>query len=221
MNCRHAQRKITEWLAAGATRVPSKVLAHQQSCAACRDYFQKEQALFASISSGLHAVANPPVPPSLIPGVRARIENMVPSRHFWPYVLWAAAVAVVIAFAMLLPSLRHAQPLRQTPVAERKQEAPSPGRTPQNRPAATHEPAKRSATPMRRAPTAPESFQAAAAEVVIDGSESRGLVQMARVASQEPDVAQRLAPQHGSSPLVIAPVAIPGLEIQALAEESR
>jgi hypothetical protein len=219
MNCRTAQRRIAESLAAGNVSFPAEVAAHHETCAACRYFFQREQFFFASINSGLEVIANQPVPPSLLPGVRGRIESSVPSRHAWPLVLWPLAGAI-IACALLLPSLRHVQPSRETPVAQR-QEVPSPEQTPQSRFAVSHEPARRSVRGARRKRSAPQSFQTAAAEVMIDRSESRGLVLAARVAFQETEVVARLAPEHDSPPLVIEPVAIPRLEIRPLGEENR
>jgi hypothetical protein len=220
MNCKTAQERIAEALAAGNVSFPAEVAAHHEACAACRHFFQCEQYLFASMNSGLQVIANQPVPPSLLPGVRERIESRVPSRHAWPLVLWPAAGAV-IACALLLPSLRNVQPSRETPVAEREQEAPSREQAPQSRFAVSHEPARSSVRAAGRKRSAPESFQTAAAEVMIDRSESRGLVLAARVAFQETEVAERLAPEHDSPPLVIEPVAIPRLEIRPLTEENR
>jgi anti-sigma factor RsiW len=94
MNCQEVQEKISKALGAGKSAA-ADVLAHKESCPACRAYSDAQQKLFRSLDAGLQAIANAPVPPSLLPSVRSRIENTAP-RHAWIYTWLPAGAAVVL-----------------------------------------------------------------------------------------------------------------------------
>jgi hypothetical protein len=89
--------------AAATGREPQGELhAHLDACASCRAAFEQEQSLFASIDAGLRAAANPEVPVSLLPRVRARLDEEGLPRRNWVtagFVLASAAAIAVVFFA--------------------------------------------------------------------------------------------------------------------------
>ena len=75
---------------------------HFESCAFCRAAFVEGQALFISIDAGLHATANAEVPASLLPRVRARLDEAANLNRIWTanwFALASAALVVVAFFA--------------------------------------------------------------------------------------------------------------------------
>jgi hypothetical protein len=75
---------------------------HLEVCDSCRAAFAEEQALFASIDAGLHETVNADVPVSLLPRVRARLDEAGAPGRSWVnnwYVLASAAVVIVAFFA--------------------------------------------------------------------------------------------------------------------------
>lgn len=98
MPCKHDKDALIEAAASGA-QPQGDVRLHLAECADCRAAFQQEQSLFASIDAGLLVAANAEVPASLLPRVRARLDEVpVPQRRwFQPFVLAAASVALAFA----------------------------------------------------------------------------------------------------------------------------
>jgi len=101
MPCQHYKDALIE-AAANAAEPQGDLRTHLASCAVCRATFEQEQSLFASIDAGLHVTANAEVTASLLPRVRARLdEESVPRRSWltnW-LVMASAAVMVVVFFA--------------------------------------------------------------------------------------------------------------------------
>ena len=94
--------------AAGAV-MTSALRSHLAACAACRTTLAEEQSLLAYIDSGLRIVANSPdveVPPSLIPSVRARLQERVPQGRWIVRALIPAAAALLLAL-LVVPGLRR------------------------------------------------------------------------------------------------------------------
>lgn len=106
MPCEHYKDALIEAAASGA--VPSGELrAHLSECASCCADFAEEQSLFAAIDSGLHSAANAEVPPSLIPHVRARLDESAIARPRWSSSWFALAGAAAVAFVLLLTTIVH------------------------------------------------------------------------------------------------------------------
>ena len=112
MPCEPYKEALIE-AAAGGVEPQGELRAHLAGCTACRAAFEEEQALFASMDAGLHFVANPEVPPSLIPGVRARLDAE-PVRSWgwmgnWLVLASAAAIVagIVVARAVWRPVVRE------------------------------------------------------------------------------------------------------------------
>ncbi len=102
MPCEHYKDALIEAASTGATP-QGQLLAHLTECVSCRAAFAEEQSLFAAIDSGLHVAANTEVPPSLLPRVRASLDEAVGADRSWLIswpVLSAAVVAVGVLFAV-------------------------------------------------------------------------------------------------------------------------
>jgi hypothetical protein len=95
----HHQDALIEAAASGV-KPEGELRAHLEACASCRAAFAEEQALFASIDAGLHAKANAEVPVSLLPRVRARLDEEGNSRRSWitNRLILVSAAMVVVAF---------------------------------------------------------------------------------------------------------------------------
>jgi ferredoxin len=94
MNCKKCQTKLLESLAASET-VAREVAMHQQSCTACATCYREQQEMFQRVNAGLRSLVNQPVPPSLLPRVRARLdETSARQSAWWP--AWSFVAATVV-----------------------------------------------------------------------------------------------------------------------------
>ena len=98
MFCESYRQSLTDAACAGEA-LPRELAAHLDACNDCASTFASERALFASIDRSLHAVANPAVPPSLMPRVRAQIES-TPTKTFWRLPAIAFATGGLALFAI-------------------------------------------------------------------------------------------------------------------------
>jgi hypothetical protein len=101
MPCQHYKEALIEAAASGS-EPQGELRAHLDACANCRAAFEQEQLLFASVDAGLRVSANAEVPASLLPRVRARLDEESAPRRGWfanPLVLASAAVLVVAFIA--------------------------------------------------------------------------------------------------------------------------
>ena len=105
MPCESYQSALSE--AAAGAPATSALRSHLIVCAACRSALAAEETLFASIDTGLHSVANAEVPSSLIPSVRARMNEPAPRKRWLLPILVPAAAALLLA-AFAARSFRHA-----------------------------------------------------------------------------------------------------------------
>jgi len=102
MPCEHYKDALIDAAASGAAP-QDELRAHLVECSSCRAAFAEEQTLFAAIDSGLHDAVSPEVPASLLPRVRASLDEaaVVDRRWLMPWpVLSAAVVAAGILFAV-------------------------------------------------------------------------------------------------------------------------
>jgi len=99
MLCQHYKEALIE-AAAGSVEPQGELRAHLEGCAACRAAFEQEQSLLASIDAGLHVAANAEVPASLLPRVRARLDEESAPRRIWStnWLVLASAAAIIVAF---------------------------------------------------------------------------------------------------------------------------
>jgi hypothetical protein len=107
MPCENYQDALVEAAATGA-EPQSELRAHLAACAACHATFAQEQALFSSIDAGLHVTANAEVPASLLPRVRAQLNDQSAARRSWIPV-WAvlAATAMLVLTVVSVRGRRH------------------------------------------------------------------------------------------------------------------
>ena len=109
MLCKHYNDALIEAAASGVT--PQRELrAHLAECASCREALAQEQSLFAAIDSGLHAVADMKVPPSLLPRVRAAVDEVAVAPPRWGSTWFALSGAAVAVALVLAVGSRHNNP---------------------------------------------------------------------------------------------------------------
>jgi len=105
MPCEHFQDALTEAAATGAGP-QGELRAHLKNCAACQAAFEQQQSLFASIDSGMRVVANAEVPASLLPRVRARLDEMAAPLPAWaPKWFVLAGAGAMLAFLFITQTL--------------------------------------------------------------------------------------------------------------------
>ena len=162
MNCKQYQEKIVESLATGTDCLAPEVSAHQNSCPICAAFFDTQRSLFQSIDAGLHTFVNQAVPPSLLPSVRARLEEQPGPRGAW---ISGWSFAVLAAVAILAISVAYTS-RRQTihpnsaiaiAIAPRIANKPEPAvRPPQELPSVSPRPRTKVAPPAASPEAAPE-----------------------------------------------------------------
>ena len=104
MPCEHFEDALIEAAASGVAP-QGKLRAHLDACASCRAEFAREQSLFGAIDSSVRAAANAEVPASLLPRVRASLDEAIVTRPRWIVtwpVLAGAAVCVAILFTAIV-----------------------------------------------------------------------------------------------------------------------
>jgi len=104
MNCRMVQQEMAYSLAAGSAALPPQISAHRDVCEECRSFFEAQQKLFTRLDSALHNLVNQPVPPSLVPGIRLRLDEPSSGYFLWAprWILPAVATAAVIILGLAL-----------------------------------------------------------------------------------------------------------------------
>jgi len=102
MPCENYREALTEAAATGAAP-SSELRSHLDGCASCRAAFAEERQLFAAVDAGLRASANAEVPASLLPRVRAKLNELAVPRRSWipAYVAVAATAAIVIGIVFV------------------------------------------------------------------------------------------------------------------------
>lgn len=110
MPCEHYKDALIDAAAVGVAVAETQssdarmldLRAHLESCASCREALAEEQFLFAAIDSGIHPAANAEVPTSLVPRVRARLDEFAIARPRWSSSWFALAGGAVAAAAFVL-----------------------------------------------------------------------------------------------------------------------
>ena len=110
MPCQPYKDALVQTAASGAEPA-ADLRAHLAVCADCRSTFALEQSLFASIDSGLRLTANAEVPASLLPRIRARLDEAPAPARFWSanWLVFASAAALLLAFLTAYSLLRTHQ----------------------------------------------------------------------------------------------------------------
>jgi hypothetical protein len=220
MNCERVQEKVIEALASGESELRGRQRLHLQSCVGCRAFFADQTALFQAIDSRLRVIANEPVPPSLLPGLRVRLREDAPAHSLWIPVRQRFAIAAVVILAVVV-----SLPLRRTePVAHSTAESPlvASGRSSEV-PAKPSEAAVLATLPRRphaaSASRAGAAVPAPAPEVLVLGEEQEAFAHFVAGLFSDRDAAAALAsaePAKGDAPVEIALLTIESVEVKPL-----
>jgi len=96
--------------AATGAEPQGELRVHLKNCVACQAAFDQEQALFAAMDSGMHVVANAEVPTSLVPRVRAALDEIAaPSPAWSPKWFVLAGASAMLAFFFVTQTLWRAR----------------------------------------------------------------------------------------------------------------
>ncbi len=224
MLCQHYKDALIEAAASGS-EPQGDLSAHLACCADCRAAFEQEQALFASIDAGLQVVANSDVPASLLPRVRARLDEVATPLSHWfqPWIFAAASVVLAIAifsFVRLPYSKSYNQakhtphiPVSHTPVTTAGNQNSSASA--QAASSAVNNSHVRSHSTLLRPVTSSQP------EVLVPPDEREALALFVAALQERSEVAVALltpAPQAKDEPASLEPLQIKELEIRTLEE---
>jgi hypothetical protein len=220
MNCRTAQEKITDSFAASSV-LPREVAGHRDSCAKCRAFYVAERALFDSLNNGLRTLANQPVPPSLLPQVRARLNGAPVVPLLGTLQQRLVAIAAVLILSLYVGYLNQRPQIAPDAQGHRAAvssdlSGPAPAVPGSIAPATSPELARRHVSSPHASQPAPE--------VIVSSEERRALVRfVARVPEQNGDVAPLTHSEslNEDPPQEIASVDLGKVEIQPLEAEAR
>jgi|HubBroStandDraft_1064217.scaffolds.fasta_scaffold24447_2 hypothetical protein len=91
--------------AAGGAEPSLELRSHLDACGSCRAAFTEEQQLFAAMDTGLRVSANAEVPASLLPRVRAGLNEQPNPRHWAPFGAAVATAVVLVAVIIFVRGL--------------------------------------------------------------------------------------------------------------------
>jgi hypothetical protein len=111
MNCEGYRNKLVDALAGEERALDGELAAHLRACAECKRFYEAQVHLFGAIDSGVRAMVNETVPASLLPDVRARIEEVRTPRLVWRPAWSVVAIAAMI-LVVSLGFVRRRGPLR-------------------------------------------------------------------------------------------------------------
>jgi len=117
MNCEQTRRRIIDALASGLVKFPPELSEHVALCSACSRFQERQTRLFAAIDSGLALAINHPVPASLLPGVRARLDAMSAHRSAVPLVGRQMVFALILVLVTGVGMFWRTQPQKE-PIAK-------------------------------------------------------------------------------------------------------
>ena len=224
MPCKHYKEALIEAAASGAA--PSGELRlHFGECASCREAFAQEQFLFSAIDSDRHAAANAEVPASLVPRVRARLEETIAPRLGWMQPLVLASACVALAFAVFLMARpHHAAPeevAKQGPVMVPAPTAPKTNANPEK---ISPSGSQIGALPVNhfqvlRNSTNRHSAASSNREVLVPPDEREGLAHLVATLNERRDFAVALRaqrPEKKDGLVTVDPLQISDIEIKPL-----
>lgn len=220
MNCKRAQKKIIESLASGEPELRGEQHLHLQSCGGCRAFLADQAALFQAMDSHLRVIANEPVPPSLLPGLRVRLrEEAAQSRSLWVPVWQRLAITALVVLALLVSVRLY----RTDTVTHGPVEAPLASSGSSEIPAKPSETVVLAPLPQRPhsagTSTASAAAPAPAPEVLVLREEQEAFAHFVAELSSDRDAAVALAsaePAKGDTPVEIALLTIESVEVKPL-----
>jgi hypothetical protein len=220
MSCEGYRDKLVDALASGASSLGREVAGHLLVCAECKKFYEAQVHLFGAIDSGVRAMVNERVPASLLPRVRARMEE----AH-WPQFVWrpgwsivATAVVIGAVSVAILPWHKPAQDTVITNVSTgvpMTMETRSPAVAPREM---VHAVAKAKRGPSN-AITAPKEPVAGLPEVIVLAEEREAFARFVARVPEEPLEAvafTRPAPPQQDLPVEIALLQIESLRMKLL-----
>ncbi len=223
MPCKYYQDALIEAAASGA-EPPGELRAHLAGCVDCRAALEQEQALFASIDAGLHVGANAEAPASLLPRVRARLDEEIAPQRRWiqPLIFAAASVALLIAvflFARPHPT-RPDDQAKQIPQIPASELPTTNVHNPNSVPGMQIVSSNVNSSQTRGHSTLLRPVASSQPEVLVPPDEREALARFVLVLQARREVALALvtpAPQTRDEPASLEPLQIDGLEIKLLA----
>ena len=207
----------------------AELRAHLAACSDCRSTFELEQSLFTSIDSGLRRAGNSEVPASLLPRIRARLDETPTPMRFWSanWLVFASAAALLVA-SFTAYSLWRARPANPSPAVAKKISPSVSVKPSQPSPAPAHVfPEKRlvSSAPntlVARAPMRqpPPDLAAATPEVLVPDDDALALASYAQQWSSRERVPLIAGDPNETTValLEVSPIQIPELAVKPLAE---
>jgi hypothetical protein len=229
MNCQSARERITDALAAGPANFEGELAMHVKSCEWCRTFCAQQGQLFRAMDTGLHAMANEPAPPSLLPGVRAQIEATCAGRP-WFYRLLPVAAILILAVLIGAPMLRRSMQsggVLVTVISKPGEDGVAPRQPLADQTEKSVASTAGQARAVRRStqpPAGRRPAQATAVPIVVDSRESRAIRQLAAAVLQSPAWAEAMVHPGALRPDQmdpIKPVEIANLEVNALSDENQ
>ena len=220
MSCERFQEKIDDALASGERALNGEIAAHLRTCGACREFYEKQRQLFGAINAGVQAMVNQGMPASLLPGVRARLEEAPAVRMIWrPAWLMPVAAAVVLAIGLAVMRHRGEQKVslkqvQNLPSRESTAFVATPTTSGRDRQVGQ----KRQVAP-RRGATLSLGPSEQTAEVIVLPDEREAFARFVARLPQEREATVGLtyrAPEQEDAPAEIALLRINGLEIEPL-----
>ena len=219
MNCRSAQEKIVDAIASRESGLCEDPDQHVGKCAGCRAFLASQASLASAIDSHLRLIAKEPVPPSLLPRVRARLEQETAPRQSilrWQFAAVATVVVLLVAAAIRMrDSDKPGSPAE--PTAKVALESPHVNHPP-TASLAINQPAPKTprVAAIRKASV---SAHSSAPEVLILPEEQQAFRRFVSEISKDQDSAKALvsaAPGNGDAPVEIALLTIENVEVKPL-----
>jgi hypothetical protein len=220
MNCRSAREKIVDAIASRESGLCGDLDQHVRECAGCRAFLASQASLASAIDSHLRLIAEEPVPPSLLPRVRARLEQETGPRQSilrWQFAAIATVVVLLVAAAIRMRDWE--KPERPTEATAKV----APGSPHVNHPPTARPPINQPAPETPRVAAirkASVSAHSSASEVLILPEEQQAFQRFVSEISKDQDSAKALlsaAPGNGDAPVEIALLTIENVEVKPLA----
>lgn len=215
--------------AAALTAELRDLRAHLAECVACRAALAEEQSLLAAMDSGLRVAANAEVPPSLLPRVRASLDEAATARPRWSS-QWLALAVASTAVAMLFLPVKFRRNNADAPSINSVSNLPTvPEVTPTTQTPSLSNPGGRGKLPQkplastaRNAPLRDESAsRRRSPEILVSRDQEALLASYAKQWSSRvraPLVSSELV-EAKLEPLRVPPIQIANLDVKPLAEE--